>query len=342
MKKFILASAFALLATPALFAQSDNNTYNMQIELKNGTKITLGPNDLKNITFNEGAIQIEGNTIDELNAAINAKANELKAEMANLQKLVDVSSQKIAMLQELMENNEGSSDNAETLAKIASLESVVSMLKSEIDQLKSDYMTLKSTQAELKADQKELQAGQKTIENKLVQQDKDLTSTMDAIKVLQDELNKLQTSSGNNDNADKIAALQTAITALSANVDASEARIANTETQVKSLQEGQKKLESDSKAMQAELMKNRDEYTMFIASEEKDRKSETSQLNERIAVLQAMVAMTSDVNDAQEAKIEQLKQELKQQKSDLQDRIDALEAYIKHVDKVLQQHLNPE
>ena len=106
MKKFILASAFALLATPALFAQSDNNTYNMQIELKNGTKITLGPNDLKNITFNEGAIQIEGNTIDELNAAINDKALELKASIAYLQKSIDYNSEKIAMLQQQIKENE--------------------------------------------------------------------------------------------------------------------------------------------------------------------------------------------------------------------------------------------
>ena len=55
MKKLILASAFALMATPALFAQSDNS-FSMQIELKNGTKITLGPNDLKNISFVDGHV----------------------------------------------------------------------------------------------------------------------------------------------------------------------------------------------------------------------------------------------------------------------------------------------
>jgi len=50
MKKNILIALFALLAV-ALNGNAQNNTYNMVIEMVNGSKITIGPNDVKNISF---------------------------------------------------------------------------------------------------------------------------------------------------------------------------------------------------------------------------------------------------------------------------------------------------
>lgn len=138
MKKLILASAFALMATPALFAQSDNS-FSMQIELKNGTKITLGPNDLKNISFVDVAIKIEGNTIEDLRMAIekaeaNTKymvaeqrydLNDLKKEAAVLQTMIDYLSDKVAKL----ENAGGGSGNTED---ITALQADIAMLQSEL------------------------------------------------------------------------------------------------------------------------------------------------------------------------------------------------------------------
>lgn len=63
-KNFFLTLLFMLLMTTAGRAQ--NNEHNMVIKLQNGTTITLGPDDLQNITFNGETINVEGNTIEEI------------------------------------------------------------------------------------------------------------------------------------------------------------------------------------------------------------------------------------------------------------------------------------
>lgn len=65
MKKNILIALFALLAV-ALNSNAQNNTYNMIIEMANGTKITIGPNDVKNISFNNGELVMAGEDINSL------------------------------------------------------------------------------------------------------------------------------------------------------------------------------------------------------------------------------------------------------------------------------------
>lgn len=65
MKKNILIALIALLAV-ALNGHAQNNTYNMVIEMVNGTKITIGPNDVKNISFNDGELVISGENINTL------------------------------------------------------------------------------------------------------------------------------------------------------------------------------------------------------------------------------------------------------------------------------------
>lgn len=78
MKKSFLFTMFVMLMTSiSSFAQKE---YNMVITLSNGTTVTLGHNDIKEITFNDGDVAISGNmvnTIDslaqvtcDLNAAI--------------------------------------------------------------------------------------------------------------------------------------------------------------------------------------------------------------------------------------------------------------------------------
>ena len=65
MKKNIFIVLFALLAV-ALNGNAQNNTYNMVIEMANGTKITIGPNDVKNISFNNGELVMTGEDINTL------------------------------------------------------------------------------------------------------------------------------------------------------------------------------------------------------------------------------------------------------------------------------------
>lgn len=68
MKKTILVTIAIALATilPAKISAEDAKEYNMVITLQNGTTITLGHNDIKNITFNGEEISIEGNAVNSI------------------------------------------------------------------------------------------------------------------------------------------------------------------------------------------------------------------------------------------------------------------------------------
>ena len=68
-----------------LTASAQSNDYNMVIELKNGTKVTLGANDVENLTFNGEALSISGNTIAEMKSEI----EELRALISQLQDQVN-------------------------------------------------------------------------------------------------------------------------------------------------------------------------------------------------------------------------------------------------------------
>ena len=235
MKKFILASAFALMATPALFAQS-SNTYSMQIELKDGTKITLGPNDLKNITFVDGVIKIEGNTIEELRSSIEkAEANTknmveeqrynveaLKQKASDLQAMIDYLSVKVAQL----EKAEGGSGNAED---ITALQAAIATLQSELAKLQNSEMALKTDVAATNEKINNVQAMVKATEAAIMDLQKavkELQSSGDGsvgneerIKLLEEAVDKLKADMKNLSNIEQVKQLQDQIYALQAMVN---------------------------------------------------------------------------------------------------------------------------
>ena len=235
MKKFILASAFALMATPALFAQS-SNTYSMQIELKDGTKITLGPNDLKNITFVDGVIKIEGNTIEELRSSIEkAEANTknmveeqrynveaLKQKASELQAMIDYLSVKVAQL----EKAEGGSGNAED---ITALQAAIATLQSELAKLQNSEMALKTDVAATNEKINNVQAMVKATEAAIMDLQKavkELQSSGDGsvgneerIKLLEEAVDKLKADMKNLSNIEQVKQLQDQIYALQAMVN---------------------------------------------------------------------------------------------------------------------------
>ena len=237
MKKLILASAFALMATPALFAQSDNS-FSMQIELKNGTKITLGPNDLKNISFVDGAIKIEGNTIEDLRMAIEkAEANtkymvaeqlydldDLKKKAAELQAMIDYLSDKVAKL----ENAGGGSGNTED---ITALQAAIAMLQSELAKLQSSEMATKTDVAATNEKINNVQAMVKATEAAIMDLQeavKDLSSgssgsgsvgNEERIKLLEEAVNNLKADMKNLSNIEQVKQLQDQIYALQAMVN---------------------------------------------------------------------------------------------------------------------------
>lgn len=65
MKKNILLAIVALMTSVCTFAQKE---YNMVITLNNGTTVTLGHNDIKEITFNDGEISISGNMVNTIDS----------------------------------------------------------------------------------------------------------------------------------------------------------------------------------------------------------------------------------------------------------------------------------
>jgi len=67
MKKLLL---LLLMPMAVLSTSAQINDYNMVIVLKDGTKITLGANDVESLTFNGDALSISGNTIAEMKAEI--------------------------------------------------------------------------------------------------------------------------------------------------------------------------------------------------------------------------------------------------------------------------------
>ena len=86
MRKNCIMSLFAMLLT-VITLSAQNNTYTMVIEMKNGTKVNIGPNEVKNISFNNGQVVFSGNTIAEINADISSLWSELETLRKKVQKL---------------------------------------------------------------------------------------------------------------------------------------------------------------------------------------------------------------------------------------------------------------
>lgn len=66
-KNFLLAMVVMLMTAVSSFAQKE---YNMVITLSNGTTVTLGHNDIKEITFNDGEVAISGNMVNTIDSLV--------------------------------------------------------------------------------------------------------------------------------------------------------------------------------------------------------------------------------------------------------------------------------
>lgn len=138
-KNFLLAMVVMLMTAVSSFAQKE---YNMVITLSNGTTVTLGHNDIKEITFNDGEVAISGNmvnTIDSLakvsqyleqrTKEVEARSMEMSHMLLNrteeLNKQVDVN----------MDETKAALQNANELIKQQSDE--IKDLNAKIDALKA-------------------------------------------------------------------------------------------------------------------------------------------------------------------------------------------------------------
>ena len=126
-KNFLLAMAVMLMTAVSSFAQKE---YNMVITLSNGTTVTLGHNDIKEITFNDGEVAISGNmvkTIDSLaKVSKNLEYRIKEVEERSMKMSYDLLTRTDALNQQVDINM------ANTNAKIETLESYGAALKNNI------------------------------------------------------------------------------------------------------------------------------------------------------------------------------------------------------------------
>ena len=158
-KNFLLTMVVMLMTAVSSFAQKE---YNMVITLSNGTTVTLGHNDIKEITFNDGEVAISGNmvnTIDSLaqvsqNLETHIKAVEAmsmdmyhdllnRTEMLNQQVDVNMDETKarIEELKSTLKNNIAAAETeiAETSARVANTEAALQnaneLIKQQSDEI---------------------------------------------------------------------------------------------------------------------------------------------------------------------------------------------------------------
>ena len=144
-KNFLLTMVVMLMTAVSSFAQKE---YNMVITLSNGTTVTLGHNDIKEITFNDGEVAISGNMVNTIDSlaqvsqnlethikAVEARSMEMSYDILNrtemLNQQVDVNMDetkaRIEELKSTLKNNIAAAETeiAETSARVANTEAAL-------------------------------------------------------------------------------------------------------------------------------------------------------------------------------------------------------------------------
>ena len=109
-KNTLFAIVVMLMMSVSALAQS--NTYNMVIEMANGTKINIGPNDVKNIYFNDGELVVSGENLEKF---VKTSSDEILKLQAQIDYLADA-------LKKTQDGSANVEDIDALVAKIAKLE----------------------------------------------------------------------------------------------------------------------------------------------------------------------------------------------------------------------------
>ena len=135
MRKITFISLFiALFASVSMQAQE--NAYNMVIEMNNGTKITIGPNDVKNITFNDGELVVTGPTLQEWMETMQAQTAMLAQRTTNAEQAID---QVRANIETKANMADVQTMKANMEAEIAALQAYLVDVKTGMEQLRVEY-----------------------------------------------------------------------------------------------------------------------------------------------------------------------------------------------------------
>ena len=138
-KNFLLAMVVMLMTAVSSFAQKE---YNMVITLSNGTTVTLGHNDIKEITFNDGEVAISGNMVNTIDSLAQVSQN-LEQRIKEVEvRSMDMSHMLLNRTEELnqqvdfnMADTKAALQNANELIKQQSDE--IKVLNARIDALKA-------------------------------------------------------------------------------------------------------------------------------------------------------------------------------------------------------------
>ncbi len=141
MKRFFLLSLVATFVS-LMSVSAQDNTYSMIIKLANGTTLTIGPNEVDSISFNDGEITVSGSTISDL-------VNEIKKAQAESQMRIDSLSNVLMMHYATIE------DIMQTLANIPIPDLSNYPTKAELTDLLYKYATKEDLQYEQDMREKE-------------------------------------------------------------------------------------------------------------------------------------------------------------------------------------------
>lgn len=174
-KNFLLAMVVMLMTAVSSFAQKE---YNMVITLSNGTTVTLGHNDIKEITFNDGEVAISGNMVNTIDSLAQVSQNQETHIKAVEAMSMDMYHDLLNRTEEL--NQQVDINMANTNAKIETLESYDAALKTNIAAVEN---VIAETNAKVANTEAALQNA-----NELIKQQSDeinaLNAKIDALKTL--------------------------------------------------------------------------------------------------------------------------------------------------------------
>lgn len=138
-KNFLLAMVVMLMTAVSSFAQKE---YNMVITLSNGTTVTLGHNDIKEITFNDGEVAISGNMVNTIDSLAQVSQN-LEAHIKEVEaRSMDMSHMLLNRTEEL--NQQVEEKMANTKAALQDTDNLVKVQSEEINILKERIAALET------------------------------------------------------------------------------------------------------------------------------------------------------------------------------------------------------
>jgi chromosome segregation ATPase len=129
-KNTFFAIVIMLMMSVSALAQS--NSYNMVIEMANGTKINIGPNDVKNIYFKDGELVVSGENLEKLIQNTNENMNQTTTELS----ILNARLQNVESRIDVLSNQSGgaSSDEIKNIqAQIAGLKEAINVCATKND-----------------------------------------------------------------------------------------------------------------------------------------------------------------------------------------------------------------